>query len=61
MLTPSMDLGWPQPYPMTLNDFRAFVDMFRSLEHKGPITIELRGGSVLYITGPDALKRRGKS
>ena len=60
-LRPSMRLDWTQQAGMTLDTFRGFVSMLKTLERKGPVRIELRGGGVVHMWGKEAAKRSGKS
>lgn len=54
-------LPTPPPPRMTLDGFKDFVHLLRSLERKGPVMIELRGGNLNYISGEEAVRRRSKS
>jgi hypothetical protein len=46
--------------PMTLEEFKGLVLTLRLLESKGPVTVELTGGKLNVISGPDALEWRWK-
>ncbi|MCX5801568.1 MAG: hypothetical protein NTX17_09310 [Candidatus Eisenbacteria bacterium] len=57
LLDPHPILDWPRPKPMKLEEFKSFVHLLRSLEGKGPVTIELKGGNLNYISGPGTRER----
>jgi hypothetical protein len=57
MLDPQPILDWPRPKPMKLEEFKSFVHLLRSLEGKGPVTIELKGGNFFIMNGPGTRER----
>jgi hypothetical protein len=61
MLSPHPILDVPAPRPMTVDEFKSLVQILRKLERKRPTTIELKAGSINLFSGPEALKRSGKS
>jgi len=57
MYTPHMTLDVSAPKPMTHDDFEAFVRILRRLEGEGPVTLEIKGGNMFYMSGPGTEER----
>lgn len=60
MLSPHMTLDISPPKPMTRDDFKVFVRILRRLEGKGPVTLEIKGSNMFYMSGPGTEERIAK-
>jgi len=56
-LNPEPPRNWPSPKPMAHDDFEAFVRILRRLEGEGPVTLEIKGGNMFYMSGPGTEER----